>query len=344
MNAPSAVLHQSRGNYSYARSADVRVFVVAAKERSFLERILCYAFCMAESAIALLNPTTGQRYASADAAAVVLSSARAGWRNDFTFEVHRMAPYAYEEHVLLGHRLIVNLGAPVRFGWRRGDKPREALLQTGGLCLQSEGDVNAPSWSDEMTFAAVAFAPALVEALLEDRSPKATETFAERRCLTEPTAYGFARALAAELSSPTEPLYADTLSSSFVLHLLLAHGIAPAKKGLSPKGKLGSAQLRATIDLAQERLADGISLDDLAAASGYSLFQFARMFKATTGMAPHQFVLRLRLERAQRLLLRERLSLADVAVACGFYDQAHLTNAFRKAFGRTPAAFAAAAM
>jgi AraC family transcriptional regulator len=299
---------------------------------------------MAESAIALLNPTTGQRYASADAAAVVLSSARAGWRKEFTFEVHRMAPYAYEEHILVGHRLIVNLGAPVRFGWRRGDKPQEALLQTGGFCLQSDGDVNAPSWSDEMTFAAVAFAPALVAALLEDRAPKATETFAERRCLPEPAAYGFARALAAELSSPTEPLYADALSSSFVLHLLLAHGVASGAKRLAPRGKLGSAQLRATIDLAHERLADGVSLDELAAAAGYSLFQFARMFKATTGMAPHQFVLRLRLERAQRLLSRERHSLAEVAVACGFYDQAHLTNAFRKAFGRTPAAFAAATL
>jgi AraC family transcriptional regulator len=299
---------------------------------------------MAESAIALLNPTTGKRYASADADAVVLSSARAGWRNEFTFEVHRMAPHAYDEHVLVGHRLIVNLGAPIRFGWMRGDKPKEALLQTGGLCLQSEGDVNAPFWSEEITFAAVAFAPALVNALLEDRAPKPTETFAERRCLPEPTAYGFARALAAELSSPTEPLYADTLSCSFVLHLLLAHGVAPARKRLAPRGKLGSAQLRATIDLAHERLADGISLDELAKASGYSLFQFARMFKATTGMAPHQFVLRLRLERAQRLLARERYDVAEVAVACGFYDQAHLSNAFRKAFGRTPAAFAAAAL
>lgn len=143
---------------------------------------------MAESAIALLNPSTGQRYAAAGADAVVLSSVRAGWHDHFTFEVHRMAPHAYDEHVLVGHRLIVNLGAPVRFGWRRGDKPQEATLATGGFCLQSEGDTNAPFWSDELTFAAVAIAPGLVETLLEDRAPKPTKTFAERRCLTEPAA------------------------------------------------------------------------------------------------------------------------------------------------------------
>jgi AraC family transcriptional regulator len=299
---------------------------------------------MAESGIALLNPTTGQRYAAADADAVVLSSARAGWGEDFIFEVHRMAPHAYDEHVLVGHRLLVNLGAPVRFGWKRGDRLQEAMLQTGALCLQSEGDVNAPFWSNEMTFAAIAVAPGLVESLMEERAPKATETFAERRCLAEPSAYGYARALAAELSTPTEPLYAETLSRSFVLHLLLAHGIAAGAKRLAPKGKLRAAQLRASIDMAQERLAAGLSLDELAAATGYSTFQFARMFKATTGLAPHPFVLRLRLERAQRLLSRERHAVADVAVACGFYDQAHLTNAFRKAFGRTPAAFAASSL
>jgi AraC family transcriptional regulator len=68
------------------------------------------------------------------------------------------------------------------------------------------------------------------------------------------------------------------------------------------------------------------------------------MFKATTGWRRISSCCGCGCERAQRLLARERHSIADVAVACGFYDQAHLTNAFRKAFGRTPAAFAAAAL
>jgi len=298
---------------------------------------------MAGSAIALVDPRTGRRYAAAGEDAVVLSSARTGWRHGLLFEVHRMAPHAYEEHVLVGHRLIVNLGAPVAFGWKRGDGTREAVLPTGALCLQSEGDSNAPFWSDELTFAAVGFPPSLVEALLEERAPKATETFAERRCLPEATAYGFVRALAAELSSPTEPLYAEALSNAFVLHLLSAHGVSPGRKRLAPKGKLGSAQLRAVVELAHGDLAGELSLERMAAAAGYSPFQFARAFKSTTGLAPHQFVLRLRLERAKRLVTGRVGGLADVALACGFYDQAHLTNMFRRAYGTTPAAFAASA-
>lgn len=254
-----------------------------------------------------------------------------------------MAPHAYDEHVLVGHRLIVNLGAPVRFGWRRGDRTLEAPLATGGFCLQSEGDTNAPFWREEMTFAAVALPPAMVEAILEERAPKPTETFAERRCIPETTAYSFARALAAELSSPGEPLYAEALGQAFALHLLGAHGQSGGSKRLAPKGKLGAAQLRSALDYAQEHLATDVSLESLAQAAGYSPFQFARLFKATTGLAPHQFVLRLRLERACRLIRSGHTGLAEVALAVGFYDQAHLTNVFRKALGQTPAAYALAA-
>ncbi len=255
-----------------------------------------------------------------------------------------MAPHAYDEHRLVGHRLIVNLGGPVRFAWHNGDRGREAILPTGGLCLQSDGDTNAPAWADEMTFAAVAIPPALVESLLEERAPAPSQTFAERRCLPEPRAYDYARALAAELSSPGEPLYAETLSIAFTLHLVQAHGLAFGTKCLAPKGKLGAVPLRAATELARAGLADGdVSLEAMAGAAGYSPFQFARLFKATTGLAPHQFVLRLRLERACALIRAGGASLAEVALLAGFYDQAHLTNVFRKALGMTPATYAAGA-
>jgi AraC family transcriptional regulator len=81
----------------------------------------------------------------------------------------------------------------------------------------------------------------------------------------------------------------------------------------------------------------------MATCTGYSPFQFARLFKATTGLPPHAFVLRLRLERSRRLLLESKTSPADIALATGFYDQAHFTNVFRNAFGVTPSVFAAAA-
>jgi AraC family transcriptional regulator len=297
---------------------------------------------MSESVIALLDPRTGRPYAAAGASSVVLSSARVSWRSPLVFEVHRMADQAYAEHRSIDHRLIVNLGGPLRFGWHAGDAKREEILPTGGLCLQSDGETNAPFWREEMTFAAVAIPSAMVEALLEGRAPAPSETFQERRCLPDPGVQAFARALSAELASPGEPLYAETLARAFSLHPVLAHGRGSGAKRLAPRGKLGAAQLRRTAEHARDNLAGELDLAGMAAVAGYSPFQFARMFKATTGLPPHQYVLRLRVERACRLLRQGGLGLAEVAIAAGFHDQAHLTNVFRKTLGTTPAAWAAA--
>lgn len=126
-----------------------------------------------------------------------------------------------------------------------------------------------------------------------------------------------------------------------MLHLTAMHGRGPSTKRLAPRGKLGAGQLRAVAELAHEQLSGDISLETMAAAAGYSPFQFARMFKATTGIAPHQYVLRLRIERACRFMRDGTMSLAEIALSVGFYDQAHLSNVFRKAMGVTPGAWAA---
>jgi AraC family transcriptional regulator len=294
----------------------------------------------AESAIRLVDRRTGRAYATAAGPSVVQSSARRGWRSPLVFEVHHMLPHEYEEHVVVGHQLMLNVGAPVRFGWREGDGRREAVLGTGCLCIQSDGDANAPSWRDEITFATASIPPSMVDGLLGGRAPSPDATFRKLHCVDEPTAHAYVRSLAAELSSPSEPLYAETLAHAFVLHLLGRHGQAPGPKQLAPRGKLRPAQLRAVIEHAHEQLASRLTLGEMARVAGYSPFQFARLFKATTGSAPHQFVLRLRLERAARLLREGAIPLDQVALATGFYDQAHFTNVFRKALRVTPAVFA----
>jgi AraC family transcriptional regulator len=293
------------------------------------------------SRINLINPLTGQRFPSAPDQAVVLSSARCGWHQDVTLEVHRLVPMELPEHYIEGHRLIINLGDSVRFGWRSDGRTKEAILPNGGLCLQSDGETNAPFWQDEMTVAAVAISPAFVTALLEDRTPAAPDTFAERRCHSDRLSYDYCLALCAELATPSEPLYAEALSIAFSLHLLTAHSRSE-RKPLTPKGKLSSMQLKIVTEMARQELANDLSLNQLAIAAKVSPFHFARLFKNTTGLAPHKFVLRLRLERAKRLIASRQLPLTDIALAVGFFDQAHFTNVFRRAFGMTPKAFAKA--
>jgi AraC family transcriptional regulator len=82
-----------------------------------------------------------------------------------------------------------------------------------------------------------------------------------------------------------------------------------------------------------------LSLDSLAEESGYSRAHFLRMFRAATGLTPHQYVLDLRLRRAQDRLRQAGSSIIDVAVSCGFSSQAHMTSVFRQRLEMTPGEF-----
>ena len=291
----------------------------------------------ARSAIRLVYARDGGRSRAALTTNVILASShQRGWRSPLVFEVHRMANHEYGEHRTVGHQLMINLGGAVRFGWLEDGRRRESEFRNEQICIQSDGDSNAPRWRGELTFATASIKPPMIEALLGAAVP-ACEVFPKRHCLAAETPAAFARVLAGELLSPTEPLYAETLAMAFVLHLLATHGRA-GRKHLAPKGKLGALQLRAVVELVRARLAEGPTLEGMARAAGYSPFQFARLFKATTGLPPHRFVRAMRLERACRLLSDDS-ELADVALKTGFYDQAHFTNAFRQQFGIAPAAY-----
>ncbi|NEA67170.1 AraC family transcriptional regulator [Streptomyces sp. SID12488] len=91
-------------------------------------------------------------------------------------------------------------------------------------------------------------------------------------------------------------------------------------------------QLRELLD---ERLVDGITLDEAARLVHAHPAHLVRVFSAAFGMPPHQYLTARRVDRARRLLL-DGLAPGEVATAAGFYDQAHLTRHFRKLVGVPP--------
>jgi AraC family transcriptional regulator len=86
-------------------------------------------------------------------------------------------------------------------------------------------------------------------------------------------------------------------------------------------------------------LAGDTSLAELAELCGLSRSHFIRAFKQVTGMPPHRWLLMHRAKHAKDLLRGTNLSIADIAVVCGFADQSHLTRVFSKAFSINPGAW-----
>jgi transcriptional regulator GlxA family with amidase domain len=103
-----------------------------------------------------------------------------------------------------------------------------------------------------------------------------------------------------------------------------------------PAGGLSAHKLQRVIAYMNEHLAERVELRALAALAGLSQSHFCRAFKRSTGMPPYHFQLQVRVRRAQELLLTRAASLASIAVATGFADQAHFTRIFRQMIGLTP--------
>lgn len=101
-------------------------------------------------------------------------------------------------------------------------------------------------------------------------------------------------------------------------------------------GGLAPVALRNVLEYIESHLGEPLLLCDLAAQVSLSEYHFARMFRQSMGVAPHQFVMQRRMARAKALLLSSTLSLTDIALACGFNSASHFSNRFKAAKGITP--------
>jgi AraC-like DNA-binding protein len=96
--------------------------------------------------------------------------------------------------------------------------------------------------------------------------------------------------------------------------------------------------VRRAMEYLRERLADSITLEDLAAHAGLDKFHLCRAFRAQIGMPPHAYLTHLRIMRAKELLM-SGVRASEVAPLVGLYDQAQLTRHFRRIVGTTPARY-----
>jgi AraC family transcriptional regulator len=109
----------------------------------------------------------------------------------------------------------------------------------------------------------------------------------------------------------------------------------PNVEKLQPGG-LATWQARRTLAYIEENLASKMDIDNLSNVAALSRSHFSRAFKRSLGISPMEYVVVRRVERAKMMISGTREPLAEVALACGFADQAHLNRRFRDIVGISP--------
>lgn len=135
--------------------------------------------------------------------------------------------------------------------------------------------------------------------------------------------------------NPHGSLYVETIAQTIAVQLLHLHATQAAQIPRSAPS-LSRPGLRRVVALIDSAIDEDLSLTALATEAGMSPYYFARAFRQQFGEAPHQYLLRKRIERGKELLLRTGTSLVEIALATGFSSQSHFTSTFKRFVGVTP--------
>ncbi|WP_052213581.1 helix-turn-helix domain-containing protein [Belnapia sp. F-4-1] len=128
-------------------------------------------------------------------------------------------------------------------------------------------------------------------------------------------------------------IYAESAAHFLALHLLCS------SPGRDDGPSSDEVQMRRAEDYMRARLAEPITLADIAAAIGCSSFQLIRLTKRIRGQTPMRLLATVRMEAAERLVREGRLSARQIALDCGYTNPSHFATAFRRQFGVSPRQF-----
>jgi len=249
-------------------------------------------------------------------------------------------PVEFENEAPLHHIVLVQLDRPAMREWKENGRYRTIHVPPGHV---SVFPAMAPCTSrnrDTREFIRVALQPSFVLCASHDVIQSERLELIVRQSVEDPLVRGLALSLMAEVEAGHVGglWYRESLAHALAVHLVRNYSAQPSASRPN-RGGLTRVQLRRAIEFINERLMEEVPIGILAAAVGLSPYHFARLFKQSTGFAPHQYLIQRRVERAKELLIRSDASISQLALQFGFCDQSHFARHFKRIYGVPPNVF-----
>jgi AraC family transcriptional regulator len=273
---------------------------------------------------------------------LVLSSQEMGWQGISIEQfLNSPIPSEVEYPALSDHWLNLPMGHPVQLTQKRGDRQHKSIVQKGDSIFVPAGQPSYWRCGGSVTSQPTLHIHLKLElvAQVAETSELDIERVNLETCFSKQDLHllHIATLLLAELESGgiMGKLYVESLTQVLVIHLL-RHYSTTTPTITSDRRSLNYVQLQQAIDYIHTHLDRDLSLAEIAGVINISPTYFANLFKRATGISPHQYVIKQRVERAKELLLKTDLVIADIALRVGFSSQSHLNHQFKRLTGITP--------
>lgn len=271
---------------------------------------------------------------------VVSSSRRLSWEG-MVLEKHVTLPGERRGAWITDPVITLLTGPRCRFEYRSGsDEFQACLARSGAMMITPSGRAPDLRWHTPAVLIHCALDQEWIRAETETLGipPHSVARFHPK--IRDLSIQRILVMLTAEMEAkqPSGMLYVTSLMQALVTRFVqLSSSSKPASTvPVSPLPPRILARVREKIEA---DLDAHLTITTLARETGYSRGHFLRMFHSATGLTPHQYVLDLRLRRAQEFLRQKGARIVDVALSCGFSSQSHMTSVFRQRLAMTPAEF-----
>jgi AraC family transcriptional regulator len=272
----------------------------------------------------------------------ILSSQKQGWEN-ILVEQFQNPPGEGRSHYSYEHAICLSLAPrPVRLLQIQGGKTYAGLYGKGDISIIPAKVPFFARWDGDDHYLQIRIASRFIQSVARetiDMNPDRLELLPEFRT-RDPQIESIGMMLFSELKQENlgGRLYIESLANVLAVHLLRQYSAAKPRLAIY-KGGLSERQLLQVLEYINEHLNQDIKLADLAQLIGMSQFHFSHLFKQSMGMAPYQYLLQQRIERAKQLLKQTERSIMEIAFLCGFNSHSHLSKQFRQLTGMTPKAY-----